>query len=684
MISNDNIDDEKITNNINIIYKDLNVNKSLTDQILSLNIKHLNDNSRHTNSNTCGQKVLMSKRRNGNEDDKYLQEKIKSIKSVVKKEKIIDIPLVLSVPSKATHAAPVHMYLENLGASSVPFDLFDHVISSLKNYLKLNIKVEYLYDAENSFYWFAIIKQTYGNLLHLKFLVPKLNHNHNNSNNNSTSSSSSSSSSSNTEVIDEVKKNGHLETKVELLSENDDEMDDDDDDETIVMDSEDDRGKLYFFYLLNHEKQERIKPVGWCRKHGQTIKMPDFIYEKLKLKYSQQQQYKDKIIEKINSKVSNLMISNVNTTLLSCFFDSLTDKAAHTAPNLTTKCISQLRVNQILELQDFNMPLNIWFVRIVENIGGRLLLEYYFDSDFKSEKFWLFYLDTHLHHVGWARHNQYNYRLPMKYENSVNIELENVVDMVLDNPVVLNTVNSSILVIDLFKNQQKFYSHRFQIGHMFEVLYENMFYVAHIVELSNEHYFKVKLHVKEREIYLHFTSTSQNIFPFKWCEQNMLKLQLPHDWPTGKRFSWDDYIRFCNRTNEMEIKDFYIGADQSLFSSITSCHLKNICEKYKIGSYLECVNPNNSNEICVGQIKLRVKHLLFIRIYSRDSADNEDLFSLKIFTQNSFDLFPVGWCEMNNYKNFILPIHFTKEIITSKDVYRTDLNKVPYLARFSG
>jgi hypothetical protein len=136
----------------------------------------------------------------------------------------------------------------------------------------------------------------------------------------------------------------------------------------------------------------------------------------------------------------------------------------------------------------------------------------------------------------------------------------------------------------------------------------------------------------------------------------------------------------------MEIKDFYAGADQSLFSSIISRHLTNICDKYKIGSYLECVNPMNSNEICIGQIKLRVKHLLFIRIYSSSSSSSSltsNDIHLNVFTQNSFDLFPVGWCEMNNYKNFLLPNHF-KNKINQNEVYRSDLAKVPYLARFNG
>jgi hypothetical protein len=229
---------------------------------------------------------------------------------------------------------------------------------------------------------------------------------------------------------------------------------------------------------------------------------------------------------------------------------------------------------------------------------------------------------------------------------------------------------------EAFKNQQKFYSHRSQIGHMIEVLYENKFYIAHIVELLNEHYFKVKLHLVE-DIYLYFTPTSQYIFPFKWCELNSLALELPVDWCKDKCFNWDEYISLCNK-NKTVFEDFlFVGADQSLFSSIIARHLTNICEKYKLGSYLECVNPLNLDEICIGQIRLRVRHLLFIKIYSNSEQN------LFIFTQNSFDLFPIGWSEMNNYKNFVLPIEF-QNFCVDKSYFRSDIEKIPYLVKFNG
>ena len=93
----------------------------------------------------------------------------------------------------------------------------------------------------------------------------------------------------------------------------------------------------------------------------------------------------------------------------------------------------------------------------------------------------------------------------------------------------------------------------------------------------------------------------QSLCTFKWCEQNLLKLETPNDWPVNKCFHWDNYISFCNKKNEMEIKDFYAGADHSLFSSIISRHLTNICDKYKIGSYLEILSLNPFNLIILIQ-----------------------------------------------------------------------------------
>jgi len=60
-----------------------------------------------------------------------------------------------------------------------------------------------------------------------------------------------------------------------------------------------------------------------------------------------------------------------------------------------------------LEAQhDIDLDL-VWPVKVIENVGGRLLLRYVSAGDF-----WLFYLHHRLHPIGWARSRDYQYQPP--------------------------------------------------------------------------------------------------------------------------------------------------------------------------------------------------------------------------------------------------------------------------------
>ena len=66
----------------------------------------------------------------------------------------------------------------------------------------------------------------------------------------------------------------------------------------------------------------------------------------------------------------------------------------------------------LLEVHEALSPSNVWPVRVVENIGGRLLLRYEGALN-ASHDFWLFYLDVRLHELGWAKQQAgYGYQLP--------------------------------------------------------------------------------------------------------------------------------------------------------------------------------------------------------------------------------------------------------------------------------
>ena len=53
----------------------------------------------------------------------------------------------------------------------------------------------------------------------------------------------------------------------------------------------------------------------------------------------------------------------------------------------------------------------VWIVRVMENIGGRLLLRFE-GTDKAKDDFWLFYLHHRLHPIGWCRDNDAIYKPP--------------------------------------------------------------------------------------------------------------------------------------------------------------------------------------------------------------------------------------------------------------------------------
>ena len=67
-----------------------------------------------------------------------------------------------------------------------------------------------------------------------------------------------------------------------------------------------------------------------------------------------------------------------------------------------------------LEVQEEAIPVHVWPVRIIENVGGRLLLRYEGAKN-ASRDFWLFYLNIRLHELGWCKDNEqdgYRYIAP--------------------------------------------------------------------------------------------------------------------------------------------------------------------------------------------------------------------------------------------------------------------------------
>jgi len=125
----------------------------------------------------------------------------------------------------------------------------------------------------------------------------------------------------------------------------------------------------------------------------------------------------------------------------------------------------------------------------------------------------------------------------------------------------------------------------------------NKFYVGLVCEVQNDVYFKVKLFAKQKLVngkVLKFYLSSNvlsTLFPCKWCAKYNLVLENPNDWD-HESFDWDIYI---DRLNAQQVISTYATTDDlSIYN--WNKQLNNLSDKFQVGS-----------------------------------------------------LFPVGWCEMNNF-----------------------------------
>jgi hypothetical protein len=288
----------------------------------------------------------------------------------------------------------------------------------------------------------------------------------------------------------------------------------------------------------------------------------------------------------------------------------------------------------------------------------------------------------------------------------------------------------------LFHNEYHFNrnsSHHFKVNTFVECFYNQKFYTARCIEVNlTENSFKLELDtttsttsmnptIKSTKI-LSFRNTSNTslnstqsnlnsyypnlnhtIFPCNWCLQNNLKLELPFEWYNQKRedleknpnyFDWDLYIDILNKNDENEkIVNFNQMTDISLLNWSTR-QLNQLNDKFLIGSYLEFVLPNdNENDgkmICLGKICAKVGHLIYVKnVENIKYHQNNTETKLYIFTIDSLDLYPVGWCEMNNYKSNYYNSTFLKQqqqpsetTIQLNTIIRDDFFKIPALAQF--
>ncbi|XP_060804950.1 scm-like with four MBT domains protein 2 [Amyelois transitella] len=126
------------------------------------------------------------------------------------------------------------------------------------------------------------------------------------------------------------------------------------------------------------------------------------------------------------------------------------------------------------------------------------------------------------------------------------------------------------------------------------------------------------------------------IFPIGWAQKYNITFKTPKIWKEGK-FDWDEYLSMTSS----------VPAPEYCFGNKTP--LKGI----EVGMMLEAVNPQNHEEIHVAKIDAIVEHMLCVELL----PIGEKVW----YAQDSVLLFPVSWCDSNNYALHIPDTSAAKE-----------------------
>lgn len=342
-----------------------------------------------------------------------------------------------------------------------------------------------------------------------------------------------------------------------------------------------------------------VHPIGWCAQNGKNLQPPDDIKDRT----SDWRQFLLESLTGARTAPSYLL-----------------DKESGSYP------VDQLKCGMMLELQDALNPLQVWLVQILENVGGRLYLRLE-GTKSASKHFWMFYLNSRLHPIGWAAEENCVYKPPHDiYDENP----ESMWEQILQE--TLRESSKDMIPADVFKDQPELRDHHFEVGMKLEALYPGLTVLspATVVKVINEKYFMVEIDdmrdpTKRESIQICCHLDYLGIFPASWSICKGIKIRSPAGW-TNPDFAWGEYLSYCNAK----------AAPERLF------HLCSDDHEFERGMKLEAVNPDNPNQICAATITKVGGPLLWIHLdHIRDMPSHIEFI-------DSHNLFPIGWCESNN------------------------------------
>ncbi|XP_075178201.1 scm-like with four MBT domains protein 1 [Anomaloglossus baeobatrachus] len=279
-----------------------------------------------------------------------------------------------------------------------------------------------------------------------------------------------------------------------------------------------------------------------------------------------------------------------------------------------------------LELQHSEC-LAAWPVQVLDNIGGRLQLQYEGAPEWPSLH--CFYLNPSLHELGWASKNGFEVKPPQEI---VHLNSEEKWKEILAK-CLEDTEN--LIPDDFFQASTQIPNHTFTTGMKMEAINHkdpSCIVPATVNKVFNEQYFLVELDDLRPETSRSHQSmvchrNSPQILPVSWSLKMGLTVQPPPGY-TEEAFEWEKYLTHCNAH----------AAPDSCFPEVKNEHV--LQERMK----LEAVNPFQPQNICVATITRVTGPYVWLQLEGVKSPVPECIVHLE-----SMDIFPMGWCETNGH-----------------------------------
>uniref|UniRef100_A0A1B6DV22 SLED domain-containing protein n=1 Tax=Clastoptera arizonana TaxID=38151 RepID=A0A1B6DV22_9HEMI len=293
---------------------------------------------------------------------------------------------------------------------------------------------------------------------------------------------------------------------------------------------------------------------------------------------------------------------------------------------------NRIKPGMKLEIQDKSDPYRMWVATIIENVGGRLKLCYDTPGDTNTQDFWLFYSSPRVFPMGWTQEKGAPWVL-RKPSNIVSKHSAQEWDAVLESSK--EEIPNLVFPKDIInKSRSNVRPHDVNVGMKLEAVHPGTMkgiFPASVTRVFDSYYFLVEidsLEVGENPKFTWLASiTHPYIFPIGWAESNKIKLNPPLGW-SEQGFDWVKYLE------------------------MTKCTAAPLPDKIKFSEELgflpnmklEAVNPEDPSQICVATIKKVTHDLIWLSLESKDRIQDDVIFHI-----NSYEIFPMSWCDVNLY-----------------------------------